>query len=330
MATHISVEQYLSWSHRFIDEHLYQHASQMADRAHLPRELVVKSMCSGKRFRPMLVFLSAHACGGKPENAVGLASAAEIIHESTLFHDDVIDEDMMRRENVSFNRAMGSKMAILMGDLGLSYSIDVVRQSASDLISVTAATISDIGIGFIREGVDRVFENESPLLDIIGMKTGRLFSLACVYGGKSANAPPQWVEGLRNFGMNLGMSFQIADDFCSLLEGLVEKKQVSDGITLPLFYMYTQRPHLKAPIFQFGRGEVEFDDIRDELNGNSEGLYLAKRKLRDYNLKAIYFAKQLPESPFRDIMCQLPSFVVNRMIQEGGSGVVQRWNDIKV
>ena len=329
MVAPISVEQYLSWSYDFIDKHLYQHASQMADKAHLPRGLVAKSMCSGKRFRPMLVFLSAQACGGNPENAVGLASAAEIIHESTLFHDDVIDEDKTRRGMPTFNQEMGNKMAILMGDLGLSYSIDVVRRTASDLIGLTAATISDIGIGFIREGVDRVFDSEGPLLDIIGMKTGKLFSLACTYGGKSANAPSQWVESLRNFGMNLGMSFQIADDFCSLLEGL-EGEGFTDGVTLPLFYMYIQQPHLKIPIFQFGQGEVGFEDIKDELNGNLGGLTLAKKKLFNYNLKAINYAKQLPESPFRNVMCQLPSFVVNKMISEGKSGVIRRWNAIKI
>jgi len=325
----ITVEQYLRWSYNFIDNHLYHHASEMAKRAHLPEEIVTRAMCSGKRFRPMLVFLSAQACGGEPKNAIGLATAAEIIHESTLFHDDVIDGDQLRRGDVPFNRAMGNKMAILMGDLGLSYSIDVVRQSAHDLIDVTAATISDIGIGFIREGVDRVFESEHPIIDIITKKTAKLFSLACVYGARSANAPPQWEEGLRQYGTDLGIGFQISDDFCSLLEGL-EGKDFTDGITLPLFCLYAQEPSLRDPVTRFGEGELDFGDIRKKLDRDPRGLISAKRKLFNYNNKAVYFARQLPQSPFRDIMEKLPNFVTNAMVREGGSAVVSRWNSIRV
>ncbi len=326
MVQAISVEQYLTWSYNFIDKHLYDHASQMAESTHLPKELVTKAMCGGKRFRPMLVFLSTQACGGRPENAIPLAVSIEFIHESSLMHDDVQDEDLTRRGVPTFNNMMGNKLAIAMGDAGMAHSIETIKNMGSDLITMTATAISTLATGFIRESIDRTFDSEHPILEIIGMKTAILFSTACVYGAKAAGTP-RFEDILRGYGKNLGMGFQIADDFCALLEGL-EGGNFSDGITLPLFCFYVQEPSLRDPITKFGQGELEFSDIKDRLEKDKRGLFLAKRKLLEYNNKAVFYAKQMPKSPFKDILCQLPSFVVSKMILEGGSGVVSRWNAI--
>ena len=325
----ISVEQYLRWSYNFIDKHLHDEVTRMARSTHLPEELVIKAMCGGKRFRPMLVFLSAQACGGRPENAIKLAVSIELIHEASLLHDDVVDEDATRRGVPTFNRMMGNKLAISLGDGGMAHSIDLVKEFGSELITLTATTISALSQGFIREAIDRTFETEHPIIDIITKKTAMLFSTACVYGAKSASAPPNWEESLRLYGRNLGMGFQISDDFCSLLEGL-EGKEFTDGITLPLFCLYVQEPNLRDPITRFGEGELEFGDIKDKLNRDPRGLILAKQKLLQYNNKAVFYARQLPQSPFRAVMEEIPHYVTSKMISEGGSAVVRRWNSIRV
>lgn len=327
MAASISVEQYLSWSYKFIEEHLFNHATQMADDTHLPRELVTKAMCSGKRFRPMLVFLSTQACGGKPEIAIPLAVGIEFIHESSLLHDDVVDEDITRRGVPTFNRMMGNKLSIALGDAGMAHSIEIIKDMGSDFVTMTATAISTLARGFIQESIDRTFVSEHPILDIITKKTAILFSTACVYGSKAAKTP-QFEDILRQYGRNLGMGFQIADDFCALLEGL-EGGNFSDGITLPLFCFYVQEPTLRDPITKFGEGELEFADIRAKLDGDPRGLILAKRKLLEYNNRAVFYAKQLPESPFRGVLASLPRFTTEKMILEGGGGVARRWDSIR-
>lgn len=327
MVKTISVEQYLSWSYNFIEKHLHHHATQMADDTHLPRELVTRAMCGGKRFRPMLVFLSTHACGGKPENAIPLAVGIEFIHESSLMHDDVQDEDLTRRGVPTFNNAMGNKLAIALGDAGMAHSIEIIKDMGSDFVTMTATAIRTLAQGFIQESIDRTFVSEHPIIDIITKKTAILFSTACVYGAKAAGTP-QFEDILRQYGRNLGMGFQIADDFCALLEGL-EGGDFTDGITLPLFCFYVQEPELRDPITKFGEGELEFADIRAKLDRDPRGLILAKRKLLHYNSRALFYAKQLPESPFRDVLSELPSYVCRKMIVEGGSAVARRWDNIR-
>ena len=178
----------------------------------------------GKKLRPVLVLLAAEACGGKPEDAIPAACAVEMVHTYSLIHDDLpaMDNDDLRHGKPSCHKAFGEAMAILAGDGLLTEAFAVLATQVPDssiarrLVAELAAAAGAAGMvgGQVADlEAERDRSTDKSLLDVIHRrKTARMIEAASSMGAISAAANEHFERSLRNYGMHLGLAFQIADD----------------------------------------------------------------------------------------------------------------------
>jgi geranylgeranyl diphosphate synthase, type I len=177
---------------------------------------------SGKALRPALVLLAATAVGGTPETAVPTAVAVELVHNFSLLHDDVMDNDTERRHRPTAWTVFGVPAAILAGDALLTLAFDVLAASghpaAQDAMRALSAAVQDLVDG---QSADTAFERRSDvdLAECIRMaehKTGALIARSCELGAVFGGGTMAQVSGLRSFGDRLGLAFQLVDDLLGI------------------------------------------------------------------------------------------------------------------
>jgi octaprenyl-diphosphate synthase len=201
------------------------------------------SRFGGKRLRPALVHLCGGLAGGTTHEHAVIGAVVEALHMSSLLHDDVLDEADMRRRTPTVNALYGNEIPILLGDLLYSSAfqramtlstLDACRQLAAASVAICRGEIEQ---SFIRFQTD---VDESEYFKVIRDKTATLYGAACHLGGVYAGATEAGADRLRDYGLNLGMAFQIIDDCLDLVgdERIVGKSLGTDletgKITLPL------------------------------------------------------------------------------------------------
>jgi geranylgeranyl diphosphate synthase type I len=176
----------------------------------------------GKALRPALALLACSAVGGAPAAAVPAAVAVELVHNFSLLHDDVMDNDATRRHRPTAWRVFGIPAAILAGDALLSLAFDVLaasgHPSAQDAMRGLSAAVQDLVDG---QSADTAFERRSDvgLAECVRMaehKTGALIGRSCELGGVFGGGTASQVLGLRGFGDRLGLAFQLVDDLLGI------------------------------------------------------------------------------------------------------------------
>jgi geranylgeranyl pyrophosphate synthase len=177
----------------------------------------------GKRLRPMLMILSSMASNGSsrnhvPDSLIQLASAVELVHLATLFHDDVIDEVESRRTRLSARVKYGNFVSVLAGDYVLTEALLLVQRSgAHHTMPEFLETIRVLVSGESLE-TNHKFDfgmSEQDYFDIISEKSASLFALSCKVGAMSIHSDRSVALG--DFGWNLGMAFQMIDDLDDML-----------------------------------------------------------------------------------------------------------------
>lgn len=178
----------------------------------------------GKRLRPILVLLSAGLVRSidskglaekntQIENEIKLAAALELIHNSSLIHDDIVDESSHRREQITMNHKFNNKIAVLAGDLIYSHAFLIMNDLKFPRIS-----------GILSECVEKMCQSEineiiSPYADFeqyivyLDAKTAELMSTCCKCGAIIAGANETIISALGEFGTNFGIAYQLTDDF---------------------------------------------------------------------------------------------------------------------
>jgi octaprenyl-diphosphate synthase len=169
----------------------------------------------GKRFRPMLVVLSAHACGYGGVRHIPLAAIIEFIHTATLLHDDVVDESEMRRGKEAAHAVWGNAASVLVGDFLYSRSFQMmVGVDSMRVMEILAETTNTIAEGEVLQllnlGDPEV--DERRYLKVISDKTAKLFEAACRLGAVLAGLDGETEAALARYGNQLGCAFQVADD----------------------------------------------------------------------------------------------------------------------
>ncbi len=184
----------------------------------------------GKRLRPILCLAAAEACGGTLEAAAAAACAVECLHTYSLIHDDLpsMDNDDFRRGVPTCHKVFGDGIAVLAGDALQALAFEMVvktpvtaRYHAGDLVhelAVTAGSLHLVG-GQVAdlEGEGRKLPLEA-LRFIHENKTAALLTTSLKLGGMSANATPEQLAALRDFGMATGLAFQIIDDILDVTQ----------------------------------------------------------------------------------------------------------------
>jgi heptaprenyl diphosphate synthase len=197
----------------------------------------------GKRFRPLLVLLAAET-GEHPdvEDVITAACVVELTHLASLYHDDVMDEAMLRRGSASANARFDNHVAILTGDFLFSKSSELTAELGAVAVRIQAQTFTRLVEGQILETL-KPGPDEDPLahyLDVVAGKTGSLIATSARYGAMFGGAPPDVEEALTSYGDIVGTAFQLSDDILDLasesgLSGKTPGTDLREGVaTLPM------------------------------------------------------------------------------------------------
>ncbi len=168
----------------------------------------------GKRLRPLLTLIAAHAVGKANASTHALAAAVEFIHTATLLHDDVVDDSDLRRGKPAAKAIWGNKASILVGDFLFARAFNLLVETNSlEILNRLATASTTISEGEVRQ-LAAMAARDLPTEDylaIVEAKTGALFEAAAETGAMSAGGH-QYAHALATYGKNLGLAFQIIDD----------------------------------------------------------------------------------------------------------------------
>jgi len=194
----------------------------------------------GKRLRPYMVIRSCQIVGGKSSNAMSAASAVEMIHNFSLVHDDIMDNDEMRHGVPTVHKKYGMPIAILAGDVLFSKAFQIISDSklspnaTLQLVSRLAKACVDICEGQlldVKMAEEKRIPTQSDYITMIGKKTAALFDVSCAMGAICASNKAKDVSNLSTFGRNLGIAFQITDDLIGVMgDPKITKKPVGNDL----------------------------------------------------------------------------------------------------
>src|SRR5271154_972410 len=177
---------------------------------------------SGKALRPALALLSARAAGASPERGVPAAVAVELVHNFSLLHDDIMDNDTERRHRPTAWTVFGIGAAILAGDALLALAQDLLLEDGTPQGAWAARCLSAAVQRLIGgQGSDLAFEKRDDVslaecLEMAGDKTAALMACACSIGAVHLGAPPTLAMALAGFGAHVGLAFQLTDDLLGI------------------------------------------------------------------------------------------------------------------
>ncbi len=289
----------------------------------------------GKQLRPVMVFLSAMAVrgaqhgGALSDDVVQVAKVVELLHTATLVHDDVLDGAGMRRRIATVNHMQGVEVAVLLGDYIYAKAFHMAVQLHDPACARwLAETVRVICQGEITQVLHRFdFDwTEKQYFRVIEEKTASLYAAGCRLGGHYAGGSEARLRALEEYGLELGIAFQIVDD-CLDLEGderVVGKSLGTDlskgKITLPMLYLLQRgagdetlqadaRKRLQAIL---GLGEAEaLRRLRAEFPLEHAIAYAMDEAQRRVG-KAQASLSVLPEGPARQALHQIAGFVLGR------------------
>lgn len=262
---------------------------------------------SGKKIRPLLSVFSCDALGGDSEDAIAAATAIELFHDFTLIHDDIMDQDELRRGKPTIHVKWDSGTAILVGDALIGLSFQQLMRSPTNYLNQVAMIFAEALVKVCEgQALDKLFETMPAVsldsyLDMIAQKTAWLFKVACEIGAILGGGSQEQVHLLSEYGFNLGMAFQIQDDLLDFIadESKLGKKIGSDFkmdkktyITLKYQDMLQQNPQLRK---NYPQHEIDFDSLADFQKALHEiGLVKeVEKEVNHYFEKSIVFLKEV-------------------------------------
>ena len=277
----------------------------------------------GKQVRPTLVLLSAKVCGGITERTHRAAALLELVHTTTLVHDDVIDESEQRRSVYSINALWGNKVAVLLGDFMLSRGLHLaVTHGDFEILKALSQTVQRMSEGELLQIKKKRFMNidEDVYYRIISDKTASLISESTRCGAQSAGADAETIERFRQFGEHLGLAFQIRDDLFDYGTRKIGKPVGADLemrlVTLPLIYALNNSDlEERRTILRIVRRRKKRPGDRDRVRtfvDQAGGLSYAQQKMEDHVHKALSLLEASPPSPAREALSMLSRFIITR------------------
>ncbi len=301
--------------------------TRVSSRADLISEVTTYVLGSGgKRVRPALLLLSARVCGyDGGERSVDLAVVTEFMHVATLIHDDIIDNAQKRRGQASANARWGSHISVLAGDFLYSHSIQrlvddgdfrILKAFADATVAMTEGEIMELKW---HRDPDILYQD---YLTIITCKTAALFSAACRTGALIAGVDGPRVEALTEFGLNLGIGFQLVDDALDftaseeILGKPVGNDLVEGKITYPLIYVLlqdrgTDRERIRRLLQRGALRAADVDTIRRYVIEGG-GVHAAVGEARKYLNKAREQLLPFPDTAARRSLEFLVDFIAER------------------
>ena len=279
----------------------------------------------GKRLRPILLLLAARLAGARGERPVRLACVVELLHTATLIHDDVVDQAPLRRGRPSANARWGDDASVLVGDHLYSKSFEllvrdndrsVMETLACATVSMTEAEVFQLDRK--RSGVT----TEADYVRIITQKTASFISACCRIGALLGGLPAWQIDALTQYGMDIGVAFQISDDS---LDFVADQDRLGKAIgadlregkrTLPLIAMLAratpaESERVKSLLKRHTLGAEEVDAIRRYVLDH-EGVEYAMAQAHEYARSAKAALAAFVPSEERETLTLIADFVVDR------------------
>ena len=280
----------------------------------------------GKRLRPALLVLANYSIGGngQSDEVIRLATVMEMLHTATLVHDDIIDNADIRRSRASVNARFGNQTAVLMGDwLYMSAFETTVQQRSLEIIDILTRLTRKMTEGELIQltRIGRLDISESEYFDILRRKTAFLFSACCEVGAIVGGADQTHQDALRDYGMELGIAFQLSDDILDLTAeterlGKTAGSDLLEGkLTLPLIFLLEKvpslRPKFEKIMFDGDYGVLSREDLKEMLHTHGI-LDTIKGHADDYAQRARKSLDVLMESEYRSCLEDVLTFVIER------------------
>ncbi|HWO71049.1 MAG TPA: polyprenyl synthetase family protein [Actinomycetota bacterium] len=276
----------------------------------------------GKRFRPMLVLLGGYFGDPTDPRLIHGATAIEIVHLATLYHDDVIDEAETRRGRPSVNAQWGNNVAILTGDFLFARASEISAELGTEVSRLLAQTIAVLCDGQIREVemAGRFDHSEEAYMEVIRRKTAKLIATSSRLGGMLSGAPEQVVERLDEVGTALGMAFQLSDDIMDVVAGPEELlkepgQDMREGVyTLPVLYALRDGEAGRELARILAQGPPQGERLRRalEIVRQDGSLGRAREAVTVWVRRAKAAARPLPASRARDALVHVADYLARR------------------
>ena len=279
----------------------------------------------GKRLRPMLTLAAAHICDYVGSHHLNLAAAVEFIHTATLLHDDVVDASALRRGKVAANVVWGNKPSILVGDFLFSRAFELMVETGDlSVLGILARASSVIAEGEVMQlrSANNLGTTEADYLAVVTAKTAALFAASAEAGGALADAPLTIVGALRDYGLNLGIAFQLTDDTLDYLGGEQQMgKSVGDDfreakVTLPVILALQRATEPQRRFWQrvIEAGEQNDRDLDTAIQivRDTGAIGESQAKARAYADAAIAAASRLPSRKMSEALMDIAEFCVAR------------------
>ena len=278
----------------------------------------------GKRLRPLVVLLTARACGYEGVDHQKLAALVEFLHTATLLHDDVVDESFRRRGRDTVNALWGNAPSVLVGDFLYSRAFQLMIQiNMMDLLKI----ISDATV-LIAEGevlqlqkIGNTSLSEEDYVEIIRRKTAMLFQAAAHTGACIAGVDLSIQNSLREFGLHFGLAFQLIDDWLDYAgDSNAMGKNVGDDLaegkaTLPLIYAMRYGSNRGVAVVQdaiTSKSDENLDEVIEAVH-SSGALDYTRNRAENHTKICIESLAPLPPSEFRSGLEALANIAVCRM-----------------
>jgi octaprenyl-diphosphate synthase len=279
----------------------------------------------GKRLRPMLVLLTARACGVKSDQHINMAAVIEFIHTATLLHDDVVDMSTLRRGRPTVNAQWNNPSSVLVGDFIYSRAFQVlVKIGDMRIMEIMADTTNKIAEGEVLQLISKSNPNstEELYMQVIQNKTAILFEAAAKSGAMLSGADQKSVSAMAEFGLQLGLAFQLIDDALDYIGDAEELgKNVGDDLaegksTLPLIYTMANGSSADRDLIQQSlRAESLTPQQLQEvitLVKNSGALEYTQELASTKTTAAVKALEVLPDSEYKTALKDLVEFSLNR------------------
>ncbi|MDD5286378.1 MAG: polyprenyl synthetase family protein [Desulfuromonadaceae bacterium] len=279
----------------------------------------------GKRVRPALLLLAARLSGYAGDKAVPLASVIEFIHTATLLHDDVVDSATLRRGIASANTLWGNEASVLIGDFLFSKSFSLMVQVGSlDILRVLSDATTIIAEGEVLQLLctGEIDLTEECYIGVVRSKTAILMSAACEAGAILGGASSQQQQALADFGMDLGIAFQLMDDTLDYIAteeefGKCIGHDLEEGkITLPLIYTLRHCTEVGRSLIEtvIEKDEMTLDDFQNvsALVKQYGGIEYTVDAARGYIAGCKSRLDMFDSCSVREAMIDLADYVVTR------------------
>jgi len=277
----------------------------------------------GKRMRPMLVLLTSRNLGYQGSNHVELATVIEFLHTATLLHDDVVDMSEMRRGRPTANTRWDNPSSVLVGDFIYSRAFELlVNIGEMPIMDLMASTTNKISEGEVLQLVNQrnPTATEADYMQVIRNKTAILFAAACKSAAILAGADAQVQENLHNFGLQVGLAFQLIDDVLDYTgSSATMGKNVGDDLaegkpTLPLIHIMqhgtaADRELIATAITTGGLDQLENIITAVQASG---ALDYTRQKASESIDIALECLACLPNNEYRTGLAQVAEAALNR------------------